>query len=82
MSGFKKGLVFVMGILLVVTFVRMIALFIPNPKSKYVIYAADKVYYCNEFQVSGTTIYFRDSRKKNVCINGYYTLIYETEDKQ
>lgn len=50
--------------------------------SKYTIYAADKVYHCNEFQVSGNTIYFKDIRKKNVCINGNYTLIYETEDKQ
>jgi hypothetical protein len=81
MTPFKKGLIFVMGLLAVVTFVRMIALFIPNTKSKYTIYAADKVYHCNEFQVSGNTIYFRDSRKKNVCINGNYTLIYETEYK-
>lgn len=58
----------------------VIELFTPD-KSKYTIYAADKVYHCNEFQVSGTTIYFRDTNKKNVCINGNYTLIYETEDK-
>lgn len=82
MSGFKKGILFVFGLIAVVSFIRLIALFVPNTKAKYVIYAADKVYYCNEFQVSGTTIYFRDSRKKNVCINGNYTLIYETEDKQ
>ena len=58
----------------------VIELFTPD-KSKYTIYAADKVYHCNEFVVSGTTIYFRDTNKKNVCINGNYTLIYETEDK-
>lgn len=58
----------------------VVELFTPD-KSKYTIYAADKVYHCNEFQVSGTTIYFRDTNKKNVCINGNYTLIYETEDK-
>lgn len=81
MTPFKKGLVFVMSLLLIITFVRLIALFIPTPQSKYTIYAADKVYHCNEFNVSGNTIYFKDSRKKNVCINGNYTLIYETEDK-
>jgi hypothetical protein len=81
MSGFKKGLVFVMGLLVVVTFFRMIVLFIPNPPSKYTIYAADHVYHTNEFNVSGNTIYFRDVNKKNVCINGNYTLIYETEEK-
>jgi hypothetical protein len=50
-------------------------------RGKYVVHAANRTYYCNEFQVSGTTIYFRDTDKKNVCINGNYTLIYETEDK-
>lgn len=82
MTPFKKLIVFVMMLLILVTTVRLIALFISNPHYKYVIYAADKVYRCNEFQVSGTTIYFKDSRNKNVCINGNYTLIYETEDKQ
>jgi hypothetical protein len=82
MTPFKKGLIFVMGVMLVVTFVRMVALFIPSTDSKYIIYAADKVYRCNEFQVSGNTIYFKDIHKKNVCINGNYTLIYETEDKK
>ncbi len=81
MSGFKKGLVFVMGLLVVVTFFRMTVLFIPNTPSKYTIYAADHVYHTNEFNVSGNTIYFRDVNKKNVCINGNYTLIYETEEK-
>lgn len=82
MTPFKKGIVFVIGLLIVVSFIRLIALFVPNPQTKYTIYAADKVYHCNEFQVSGNTIYFKDTRKKNVCINGNYTLIYETEDKQ
>jgi len=82
MTPFKKGIVFVIGLIIVVSFIRLIAIFVPNPQTKYTIYAADKVYHCNEFQVSGNTIYFRDTRKKNVCINGNYTLIYETEDKQ
>jgi cbb3-type cytochrome oxidase cytochrome c subunit len=82
MTPFKKGIVFVIGLIIVVSFIRLIALFVPNPQTKYTIYAADKVYHCNEFQVSGNTIYFKDTRKKNVCINGNYTLIYETEDKQ
>ena len=81
MSGLKKGVLFVGVLLLVVTFVRMVALFLPNPKTKYTIYAADKVYHCNQFDVTGNTIYFKDVNKKNVCINGNYTLIYETEDK-
>lgn len=81
MTPFKKLIVFVLALMIVVTFIRMIALFVPNTKTKYTIYAADKVYHCNEFVISGTTIYFKDSRKKNVCINGEYTLIYETEDK-
>jgi hypothetical protein len=82
MTPFKKGIVFVLVLMIVVTFIRLIALFVPNTKTKYVVYAADKVYRCNEFRVSGNTIYFKDSRKKNICINGNYTLIYETEDKQ
>jgi hypothetical protein len=82
MESFKRGFIFVMGVIAVVTFVRVVALFIPNTDSKYVIYAADRVYRCNEFQVSGNTIYFKDIHKKNVCINGNYTLIYETEGKQ
>jgi hypothetical protein len=82
MTGLKKGVLFVGVLLMMVTVVRLIALFLPSPPHKYVIYAADKVYYCNEFTVTGNTIYFRDSRKKNVCIHGNYTLIYETEDKK
>lgn len=47
--------------------------------NKYIIYAADRRYEANEFNVSGKTIYFKDARSKhNVCINGEYTLIYET----
>ena len=52
-----------------------------NPKeSKYTIYAAEKTYHCNQFVVTGRTIYFKDVNGKNVCINGEYTLIYETKD--
>lgn len=67
-------------ILFVVLIITMTGCF-NEPQFKYTVYAADKVYYCNEFNVSGNTIYFKDSHKKNVCINGNYTLIYETEEK-
>lgn len=47
--------------------------------NKFIIYAADRRYETNQFNVSGKTIYFSDARTKhNVCINGEYTLIYET----
>lgn len=82
MESVKKGFIFVMGVIIVITFVRVVSIFIPNTDSKYVIYAADKVYRCNEFQVSGNTIYFKDIHKKNVCINGNYTLIYETDGQE
>lgn len=77
MTPFKKILVFVMSLMLLVTFIRLIGLFIPDKPAKYTIYAADRVYHCNQFNVTGRTIYFRDTNKKNVCINGDYTLIYE-----
>lgn len=77
MTPFKKILVFVMLLLCVVTLVKLIGLFVPDKPAKYTIYAADRVYKCNQFNVSGRTIYFKDVNKKNVCINGDYTLIYE-----
>ena len=80
MTPFKKTVVFAMLLIAFITFVKLISLFTSDKPAKYTIYAADKVYYCNEFNVSGNTIYFKDNRKKNVCINGNYTLIYETED--
>ena len=49
------------------------------PEGKYTIYAANKTYHADNFQTFGRTIYFRDKHKKNVCITGEYTLIYETE---
>lgn len=52
---------------------------INHKTNKYIIYAAERRYETNEFNVSGNTIYFKDARSKhNVCINGQYTLIYET----
>ena len=81
MTPFKKTIVFAVTLMLMVTFIRMVALFISHaPNYKYTIYAADKVYHCNQFNVTGNTIYFKDVAKKNVCINGNYTLIYETKD--
>lgn len=47
--------------------------------AKYIIYAADRRFEANQFNVCGRTIYFKDVRtNNNVCINGEYTLIYET----
>ena len=77
MTPFKKTVVFAMLLIAFVTFVKLISLFIPDKPAKYTIYAADRVYHCNQFNVTGRTIYFRDTNKKNVCINGDYTLIYE-----
>lgn len=82
MTPFKKTILSAVLLMILVTLVRIVALFISQtPNYKYTIYAADKVYHCNQFDVSGNTIYFKDVNKKNVCINGNYTLIYETEDK-
>lgn len=80
MTPLKKTIMFAMLLITFVTFVKFISLFTSDGPAKYTIYAADKLYYCNEFNVSGNTIYFKDLRKKNVCINGNYTLIYETEE--
>ena len=77
MTPFKKVIVFVLSLMILVTFIRLVGLFIPDKPAKYTIYAADRVYHCNQFNVAGRTIYFRDTNKKNVCINGDYTLIYE-----
>ncbi len=73
-------LLFSSAVLLVITFVTVIVFMIfSDPSGKYTIYAADRVYYCNQFQVAGRTIYFKDTDDKNVCINGDYTLIYEND---
>jgi len=83
--GSRTMMWFSVGVMLIIANLIIIGVGINTSikdKGKYVVYAANRTYYCNEFQVSGTTIYFRDSRKKNVCINGNYTLIYETEDKK
>jgi len=77
MTPFKKTVVFAMLLIAFVTFVKLISLFTSDKPAKYTIYAADRVYHCNQFNVTGRTIYFRDTNKKNVCINGDYTLIYE-----
>jgi hypothetical protein len=77
MTPFKKVIVFVTSLLMLVTFIKLIGLFIPDKPAKYTIYAADRVYHCNQFNVAGRTIYFQDTNKKNICINGDYTLIYE-----
>lgn len=77
MTPLKKTIVFGMLLITFVTFVKLISLFTSNEPAKYTIYAADRIYHCNQFNVSGRTIYFRDTNKKNVCINGDYTLIYE-----
>lgn len=50
-----------------------------SDEAKYIIYAGNRTYYADNFQTFGRTIYFRDIHKKNVCITGEYTLIYETE---
>lgn len=83
--GSRTMMWFSVGVMLIIANLIIIGVGINTSiktKGKYVVYAANRTYYCNEFQVSGTTIYFRDSNKKNVCINGNYTLIYETEDKK
>ncbi len=83
--GSRTMMWFSVGVMLIIANLIIIGVGISTSiknKGKYVVYAANRTYYCNEFQVSGTTIYFRDSNKKNVCINGNYTLIYETEDKK
>ena len=75
---------FSVGIMLIIANLIIIGVGINTSiknKGKYVIYAANRTYYCSQFHVSGNTIYFKDSNKKNVCINRNYTLIYETEDK-
>lgn len=62
-------------------FVGLILLFVEanSQEGKYTIYAANKTYHTDNFQTAGQTIYFRDVHKKNVCITGQYTLIYEKE---
>lgn len=78
--NFKKTLIVSMLVSLILTII-IVTLANFAPKSKYTIYAAEHIYHTNEFNISGNTIYFRDVNKKNVCINGNYTLIYETEEK-
>lgn len=78
----RKMLLPVMVIAIFFVFGKIISLFFSEKPAKYTIYAANKIYYCNEFQVTGNTIYFRDTEKRNVCINGNYTLIYEREEEK
>ena len=77
MTPFKKVVVYLLSLMLLATFIRLVGLFIPDKPAKYTVYAADRIYHCNQFNVSGRTIYFTDTNKKNICINGDYTLIYE-----
>lgn len=58
------------------------AMVINQTNGKYVISAANRTYYTNQFTVTGNTIYFQDVDKKNVCITGQYTLIYEKDSEE
>lgn len=50
-----------------------------KPKGKYTVYAAGRRYNCNQFTISGKTIYFDDLDNNRVFINGEFTLIYERD---
>lgn len=65
----------------VALFIGMILLFVEanSREAKYIIHAANKTYYADNFQTFGRTIYFKDVHDKNVCVTGEYTLIYEKE---
>lgn len=71
---------FVVGLLSIIIFlgIRQCA----KPRSKYAVYAANSIYYCNHFVISGKTIYFDDVDGKRVFINGDYTLLYEKDKEE
>ena len=50
-----------------------------RPKAKYTVYTADRKYGCNNFTISGGTLYFDDIDGRRVFINGSYSLVYEKE---
>lgn len=77
----KHLLISLVGVTLIFSVILTILVANFQSKAKYTIYAADHIYHTNQFNVSGNTIYFRDIDKTNVCINGNYTLIYETQEK-
>lgn len=54
---------------------------VAHKPGKYKIQAGDSVYYCNDFTVSGNSIYFKDSDHHNIVISGQYTLIYDKPEE-
>jgi len=73
---------FIWIILGIFFFTAMIVDGCSEPRAKYTVYAAGRHYSCNQFQITGNTIYFTDTEHHNVCISGQFTLIYETQNEK